>query len=189
MSTTKGKRESSLIQAWGTLPSRELQIWQYEKKAKMGIQSPCHGRTGHRRPLTWESSGCWSQNHRMVWVWRDFKGHLVQAPALGRDTFCLVALSTRLHKAPSSLWSKCCQRWGIHHFSGQPVPVFHPPHCIKSFLVSSWIYPLLSSKSVLSAVMWMLWRGDRNSAHNILWRVRKHLKHHTDIWRESDWRR
>lgn len=56
------------------------------------------------------------------------------------------------------------------------------PHCIKSFLVSSWICPLLSSKSVLSALMWMLWRGDRNSAHKLLWRARELLQHHIDTW-------
>lgn len=116
----------------------------------------------------------------MVWVRRDFKGHLVQAPALGRDTFHY----TKFLKAPSSLWSKCCRRWGIHHFPGQPVPVFHLFHHIKSLLVSSWIYPVLSLKSVLSALMWMLWRGGRNSAHYLLWRVRKFLQHHTDTWRE-----
>ena len=39
------------------------------------------------------------QNHRTVWVGRDLIGHLVQRPAMGRDTFHY----TRLLKVPFNL--------------------------------------------------------------------------------------
>ena len=37
---------------------------------------------------------------------------------------------------------KCFQGWGMYHLSGQPVPVFHQPHC-KKFL------PYIHTKSTL----------------------------------------
>ena len=64
------------------------------------------------------------------------KGHLVQSP-------CNEQEHLQLHQCSELLQPdlECLQRWGIHHISGQPVPVLHYPHC-KKFL------PYIQSKSI-----------------------------------------
>ncbi|KAK4805635.1 hypothetical protein QYF61_009861 [Mycteria americana] len=41
---------------------------------------------------------------------------------------------------------KCFQGWGTYHLSGQPVRVFHHPHCKHFFLISSLNLPSFSLK-------------------------------------------
>ena len=54
-----------------------------------------------------------------------FKGRLVQSPCNEQGYLQLDQV------AQSSIQPdlECFQGWGIYHLSGQPVPVFHHPHC------------------------------------------------------------
>jgi len=63
--------------------------------------------------------------HRMVWVGRDLKDHLVPSPLPWTGTpFTRPGCSKPCPTWPWTLPG----RGGIHSFSGQPVPVFHHPH-------------------------------------------------------------
>ena len=69
-----------------------------------------------------------SQNHRMVWIGRDLKDHLVPTfrPRAGTP-------STRPRcSKPHPTWPQTL-RGGSHSFSGQPVPAPHHPHS-KEFI-------------------------------------------------------
>jgi len=63
-------------------------------------------------------------NHRMVWVGRDLKDHLVPSPCHGQGHLPLA------HAAQSSIQPglEHCQGGGSHSFSRQPVPLPHHPH-------------------------------------------------------------
>ena len=58
-----------------------------------------------------------------------FKGHLVQPPCNEQGHLQL----DQVAQSPVQPDLECFQGWGIYHLSGQPVPVFHHPHC-KKFL-------------------------------------------------------
>ena len=62
-----------------------------------------------------------SQNH--FELEEILKGHPVQLPTMNRDTYS----SIRVLRAWPILTTNV-QRWGIHHLSGQPVPVPHHPY-------------------------------------------------------------
>jgi len=67
-----------------------------------------------------------------------FKGHLVQPPSNEQGHLQL----DQVAQSPVQPGLECFQGWGIYHFSGQPIPVFHHPHC-KKFLSYVCIYLLL----------------------------------------------
>jgi len=56
-----------------------------------------------------------------------FQGHLVQPPCNKQGHLLL----DQAAQSPIQPNLECFQGWGIHHLSGQPVPVFHYPHCKK----------------------------------------------------------
>jgi len=58
-----------------------------------------------------------------------FKGHLVQTPCNEQGHLQLDQVAW----SPVQPGCDCFQGWGIHHLSGQHVPVFHQAHC-KNFL-------------------------------------------------------
>ena len=53
-----------------------------------------------------------------------FKGHLVQPPCHGQGHLAL----DQVAQSPVQPGLEHFQGWGIHNFSGQPVPVSHRPH-------------------------------------------------------------
>jgi len=67
-----------------------------------------------------------------------FKGHLAQHPCSEQGHLQL----DQVAQSPIQPDLECFQAQGIDHLSGQPVPVFHHPHC-KKFL------PSIQSKSTL----------------------------------------
>ena len=71
-----------------------------------------------------------------------FKSHLVQPPCNKQGHLQL----DQVAQSPiqPSLW--CLQGQGIHHLSGQPVPVLHHPYFKKHFLISNINLPSLSLK-------------------------------------------
>jgi len=85
---------------------------------------------------------CPTDRHRMIiecsWLEGTFRGHPAQPPCSGQGQLQLDQVGQ------SSIQSdtECFQVWGIDHLSGQPLPVFHHPHC-KDFL------PYIQSKSTL----------------------------------------
>jgi len=56
------------------------------------------------------------------------KGHLVQPPCNGQGHLPL----DQVAQSPVQPNLECFYEWGNYHLSGQPVPVFHHPHCKKS---------------------------------------------------------
>lgn len=75
-----------------------------------------------------------SQNCRRIWVGRDLlKTAKSKPPAMGIDTFNYIRLFTAVQPDHG---------WGIHHLSGQPIPVPHSPHH-KNFL------PYIQSKCAI----------------------------------------
>jgi len=60
-----------------------------------------------------------SKNHRMAWVEKVLKDHLVSTPLL-----CAGSPTTRSRAAQSHIQPglECLQGWGIHNLLGQPVP-------------------------------------------------------------------
>jgi len=67
-----------------------------------------------------------------------FKNHLVQLP-------CNEQRHLQLHQFAQSHIQPDLERlqgWGIHHLSGQPVPVLHHPYC-------KLLLPYIQSKSLL----------------------------------------
>jgi len=69
------------------------------------------------------------QNPRMVWVGRDLKDHPVPAPCHEQGCHS-PALAAEGSIQPGLEYF---QGWGVHSFSGQPVPVPHHP-VSKEFL-------------------------------------------------------
>jgi len=63
-----------------------------------------------------------SKNHRMAWVEKVLKDHLVSTPLL-----CAGSPTTRSRAAQSHIQPglECLQGWGIHNCLGQPVLVCH----------------------------------------------------------------
>lgn len=59
-----------------------------------------------------------SWNHRMVWVGRNLKDHVFPTLCSGQGT----SHQSVLLRAPSNLALSTDSKWGIHNFSGQPVP-------------------------------------------------------------------
>jgi len=57
------------------------------------------------------------------------RGHLVQPPSSKQGNRQL----DQVAQSPVQSGLECFQGWGLHCLSGQPVPVFHHPHC-KEFL-------------------------------------------------------
>jgi len=85
---------------------------------------------------------CCSYNHRIVWVGRD----TWRSPVLQ----LLCSEKGQLHQGAQSPVQpdfECLQGWGIHHISGQTVPVPHHPHCQRLFLISNLHLHSLSWKS------------------------------------------
>ena len=75
------------------------------------------------------SSQLQCHNHRTIESFElegSRKGHLVQPP-------CSEQGHLQLHwgQDPVKPDLGCLQGWGIHHISGQPVPVLHHPYCRK----------------------------------------------------------
>ena len=66
------------------------------------------------------------------------KGQLVQPPHGEQGHLHL----DQVAQSPVQPDLECFQGWGIYHLSGQPLAVFHHPHC-KKFL------PYIQSKSIL----------------------------------------
>jgi len=62
------------------------------------------------------------KNHGMAWVGRDLKAHLIPTPSLDQAAH-----------GPIQPGFECFQGWGIHSFSGQPIP---PPSLGKCLFVS-----------------------------------------------------
>ena len=56
-----------------------------------------------------------------------FKGHLGQDPCNEKAHLQL----DQVAQSPVRPDLEGSQGWGIYHLSGQPVPVFHHPHCKK----------------------------------------------------------
>ena len=71
-----------------------------------------------------------SQNHRMVWVGRDLKDHLIPAPCHEQGHLPLHQVA----QSPIQPGLGHCQGGGRHSFSGQPVPVPQHTHH-KKFLL------------------------------------------------------
>jgi len=91
-------------------------------------------------PLCSVNSVALNIDHRMVWVERDFKDHLAQAPC---------------HRQEHLLGcSKPCPDWlgGIHKLSGQQVPVPHHPHSKEFFQISN-LNPVSFSLKSLSLIL------------------------------------
>lgn len=65
-----------------------------------------------------------SQNHVMVRVGSDLKNHLVPNPCYGQGYLPLAQVT----QSPIQPGLEHHQKWGIHSFSGQPVPVHQHPH-------------------------------------------------------------
>ena len=63
-------------------------------------------------------------NHRMVWVGKDLKDHLVPPPCHGQGHLPLAQVA----QSPVQPGLEPFQGGGSHSFSGQPVPVSHHPH-------------------------------------------------------------
>ena len=64
-----------------------------------------------------------SINHRMAWVEKDLKDHLLSTP-LPMGHIQPVDQATQSHNQPCL---KCLHVWGIQNLFGQPVPVHHHP--------------------------------------------------------------
>jgi len=62
-----------------------------------------------------------------------FKGHLVQHPRNEQGHLQLHQVA----QSPIQPDTECLQGWGIYHLSGQPVSVFHHPHCKNFFFISN----------------------------------------------------
>ena len=70
-----------------------------------------------------------SENHRIIWVGRTFKGPLVLSPCSEQGHLQL----DQVAQNPIQSCLECFQGWGIDHVSGKPVPGFHHLRC-KKFL-------------------------------------------------------
>jgi len=89
----------------------------------------------------WDTSHSW--NHRMLE--KTIRNHLAQTPFSEQGYLQL----DQVAQSPVQPGLECFQGWGIHHLSGQPVPVFHHPYC-KIFLpISSLNLPSLGLKQLL----------------------------------------
>ena len=86
--------------------------WPAHRQNKAGLRSP-------------QSLLFSRQNHRIVWVGKDLKDHLVPV--------FLPWAGTPSTRPGCSKTHPTCQGWGSHSFSGQPVPMPHHPHS-KEFL-------------------------------------------------------
>jgi len=73
-----------------------------------------------------------------------FKGHLVQRPCSERGHLQL----DRVAQGPLQSDFECFHGWGIDHFSRQPVPVFHHPHCKKDLLYTQSKCTLFQFKTI-----------------------------------------
>ena len=71
------------------------------------------------------------------------KGHLVQLPCNKQGHLQL----DQVAQSPVQPDLECLRGWGIHHTSGQPVPVFNHFYCIYLFLIFSINLPYFSLKS------------------------------------------
>ena len=65
-----------------------------------------------------------------------FSGRLAQPPCSEQGYLQL----DQVAQNPVQPGLECFQRWGLHYFSGQSVPVFHHPYC-KKFLPYTWPKP------------------------------------------------
>jgi len=65
----------------------------------------------------------------MVWVGRDLIDHLVPTPLHGEGHLPL----DQVAQSPVQPGLEPFQAWGIHSFSGRPVPVAHHPQCKEFF--------------------------------------------------------
>ncbi|KAK4821804.1 hypothetical protein QYF61_003833 [Mycteria americana] len=70
------------------------------------------------------------QTHRMIWVAKDLKDHLVPTPCHGQGQLPL----DQVAQSPMQPGLEHFQGWGIHNFSGQSVPVPHHPLILKCTL-------------------------------------------------------
>jgi len=61
----------------------------------------------------------------MAWVGRDHKDHLIPIPVQWTWLYGFPS-PAQAAKGPIQSVFECLQGWGIHNFSGQPVP---GPHC------------------------------------------------------------
>ena len=68
----------------------------------------------------------------MAWFGRDLKYHLVPTPCFGQGYQPLDQTVQELIKPGFEL----LYGWGIHNFSGQPVPVHHQSHTAKNFFLT-----------------------------------------------------
>ena len=90
------------------------------------------------RPLTFPTT-TQNQNYRIIEQFGlegTFKAHLVHPSCSEQGHLPLDQVAQSLIQPDL----KCYQGWGIHNFAGQPVALFHHPHC-KKFL------PYVQSKS------------------------------------------
>ena len=86
----------------------------------------------------WLSTSCFY--HRIIECFGlegTFRGQLAQPPCSEQGHLQL----DHVAQSPVQPGLECFQGWGLHHFSGQPVPVFHHP-CGKKFLPSLSLKPL-----------------------------------------------
>lgn len=64
------------------------------------------------------------QNHRMSWVRRGLKDHPVPTPLTWAET----PFTKHVAQSPIPPALEHFLGWGIHNYSGEPVPVPHHPH-------------------------------------------------------------
>jgi len=84
----------------------------------------------HPLPLCAPLTASESENHGVTecfGVEGTFRGHLAQPPCSKQGYF----QPDHDAQSPVQPGLECFQGWGLHYFSGQPVPVFYHPYCKK----------------------------------------------------------
>jgi len=98
--------------------------------------------TGNRNGRAWDEER--AQNHRMVWVGRDLKDHLIPTPLPWAGTSSTRPGCPKPHPA----WPWTLPGRGQPQLSGQPVPVPQHPHD-EEFLPYIWTKsPLFQFKAI-----------------------------------------
>jgi len=110
---------------------------------------------------------CLLEDHRIgeCFGWEGtFRAHLAHTPPCSKQGHLQ---PDQVAQSPIQPDLKCFQGCGISHLSGQPVPVFHQPHCKNFFLkmnlalgVDRMIYKVFGvffslKKNVLKSKCWM----------------------------------